>query len=80
MKKMTGVRSTTVVTLSKKALTTAVTTDVKTSSVYGRALARRTASTAIHWKMPVLAVTFAMIIIPARRKMTLKSTEAKASC
>ena len=79
MKKTTGVSSTTVVTLSRNALTTAVTSDVNTSNAYGRPPARRTASTAIHWKTPVFAVMFAMIIMPARRKITLKSTAANAS-
>jgi hypothetical protein len=30
--------------------------------------------------MPVFAITFAMIIIPASKKITLKSTDAKRFC
>ena len=79
MKNVTGARSTTVVTLSRNALTTAVTMEVSTRSAYGRPSARRTASTAIHWKTPVFAAMFAMTIIPASRRMTLRSTNANAS-
>ena len=78
-KNVIGVSNTTVVTLSRKALTTAVITLVNRRRRYGWPSARRTASTAIHWKMPVFAITFAMIIIPASRKITLKSTKANAS-
>ena len=74
MKKVTGTMSTTVVTLSSTADTTAVTIDAMTSTRYGSPRVMRTASTAIHWKRPVFASMFAMTIIPASRKITLKST------
>jgi len=80
MKKTTGVSSTTVVTLSRNALTTARDDRcVRTRSASGRPPARRTASTAIHWKDPGLRGDVRNDHHASEEKMTLKSTDANAS-
>ncbi len=78
MKMVTGAMSTMMVTLSRKAERTAVARERTTSIRMGlppASLAERTAS---HGKTPVFARMLTMIIMPARRKMTLRSMAAKA--
>ena len=78
--RMTGVIRTTVVTLSRNADRTAVTVARIRSSRIGWPRERMTDRIASHSKKPVLARTEAITIIPASRKMTLRSTAANASC
>ena len=75
---VTGVMSNTVVTLSRKAETPAVTRHRMMSRRRGSPRDMRTECTASHWKKPVLARALASTIIPANRKMTLRSMAAKA--
>ena len=75
----TGVSSTTVVTLSMKADTTAVTSESAMSRRTGfprESCAERTPS---QRKKPVWRRAPAMTIMPANRKMTFQSTAPKAS-
>ncbi len=80
--KMIGVISTTVVTLSMSADTTAVMIEMSTSRRYASPAVRSTASAASHSNKPVFARMLAMTIIPTSRKMTFQSTTASenASC
>ena len=76
---VTGVSRTTVVTLSRTAESSAVATARITSSRNGSPRERWMASPATYSKKPVLLSPPARIIIPASRKMTLKSIPANAS-
>ena len=76
---VTGVSSTTVVTLSRTDDSSAVATARRTSSRNGSPRERWIARPATYSKKPVLRSPPARIIIPANRKMTLKSIPAKAS-
>ncbi len=76
---VTGVSRTTVVTLSRTADSSAVATASMTSSRNGSPRDRWMASPATYSKKPVLLSPPARIIIPASRKMTLKSIPANAS-
>ena len=76
--RVTGVISTTVVTLSRNAETTAVTTARMISSRSGWPCDARTDRIASHSKNPVCARIPASTIIPASRKMTLRSMASKA--
>ena len=76
---VTGVIRSTVVTLSRNADSPAVTTHRMRSRRSGSPCDIRTEWTASHWKKPVRASALARIIIPASRKMTLKSMAANAS-
>ncbi len=73
-----GPTRTTVVTLSRKALATAVMTLKTTRTRYGSPRATRAARTANQPKTPVFRMIAARIIIPASRKITLKSISSKA--
>ena len=77
--RMIGVIRTTVVTLSMKADTTAVTMERIRSSRIGWPCDSITDRIASQSKNPVRARTDAITIIPTRRKMTLRSTAANAS-
>jgi hypothetical protein len=77
---VTGVRSTTVVTLSRTAARTAVRTARTISNRYGSPPDAWIARPATYSKNPVRLSPLAMIIIPASRKMTLKSMASKAWC
>ena len=77
---VTGVIRTTVVTLSRNAETTAVTSERISRSRIGWPSDRTTDRIASHSKNPVRARIEAMIIIPTSRKMTLRSIAANASC
>ncbi len=72
--------STTVVTLSRNADSTAVTSERIMSRAIGRPCDRATERMAIHSKNPVFTSTEAITIIPASRKMTSRLIAAKASC
>ena len=76
--RVTGVISTTVVTLSNSAETTAVTRARIRSSRIGWPADTTTDRIASHSKNPVRPRIDAMIIIPTSRKMTLKSIAANA--
>ena len=65
-------------TLSRNADATAVMTLRTTRMRYGSPPARRAARTAIQPKTPVFRMMPAKIIMPASRKMTLKSISSKA--
>ncbi len=78
--KMIGVMRTTVVTLSRKAETIAVTAARMIRSRIGWPCDRRTERMARSSKNPVFARTDAITIIPASRKMTFRSIAANASC
>ena len=75
---VTGTISTTVVTLSRKAEATAVTSERMTSSRAG-AVGGLAGADREPLEDAGLGMMWAMIIIPASRKMTLRSTAAKAS-
>ncbi len=79
MERMTGVSSTTVVTLSRKAESSAVIVDMAMSRRSGWPRERRTARTPSQRKKPVWRSAPAMTIMPASRKMTFQSTAPKAS-
>ena len=76
---MTGASRTTVVTLSRKADSTAQTTHRTISSRYGSPPASFADRIASHWKKPVRRRIAAIVIIPASRKMTLRSMAPNAS-
>ena len=77
---VTGVISTTVVTLSRNAESSAVIVARISSSRIGCPSESITERTASHSKNPVLDRIDAITIIPTSRKMTLRSIAAKASC
>jgi len=78
-KRVTGTTSTTIVTLSRKAELSAVTTQRTRRIRTGRPRPSRTAWTASHWKSPVSRRMLAMTIIPTSRKMTFQSMARNAS-
>ena len=75
---VTGASSTTVVTLSRKAEATAVMAQRINSTRTGLPRATFTVRIASHWKTPVLASVFAIIIMPASRKITSSEMASKA--
>ena len=75
---VTGAISTTVVTLSRKADVTAVMAQSSSSTPIGLPPAAFAERIAIHWNTPVLAIVFAMIIMPVSRKITSRSIDSNA--
>jgi len=69
-----------VVTLSRKAEPTAVTTAKMAMMVKGLPLPSLAALMATYWNTPVLVMMFTMSIMEMSRKMTFQSTPRSTSC
>ncbi len=79
MSRATGTISRTVVTLSRSAESTAVTTDSVTRMPQGRPPDHLAALMARYWKTPLCRLMATITIIPVSRPMVLKSMPAIAA-